>query len=514
MLILRVEYLTGVCMATAHDDPSRSTPEWPPHPDRLFSALVAAAAEPQTSGETHIPPPARGALEWLAEQAPPELHAPRAHQRTAPYVPMPSNPHDDEVWQKKRKKDGSRAPLKNFDMKTLLPLHRKNALLPIPAVVPDESAVYFRWPDADPEEHLGTLRSICDRVTYLGRSRSLVRVTVENQAPAATHVPDPLGLVQLRVPGPERLDYLIDKYERDGGKPAPSPPQRYRRAGSTSPIELPGDSLFRRVWVFRLLHPRNPAPPIEASLRLTRAFRKALIKQVHEQVCGCSRWDGGVPSHGEAGGCYDKIPGVISGHQSGGTPLQAPHVGFAPLPFVHPTQRHADGTVKGLAVLVPDNLKGDALTLLARGVRDIDRLALGRAGAWCLELVSPDDPPMATLDHRSWTAPSRVWTTATPMVFGHFPKERNGGEPQVILDSLQLVGVDPGTVVDIATDRHSPLHGAAPIWCFDVGRDRASGERRRWVRHVTVRFDRPTAGPLLLGVLRFFGLGLMRPLER
>ena len=44
MLALRVEYLTGVCMATKHDDASRASPEWPPHPDRLYSALVAAAA--------------------------------------------------------------------------------------------------------------------------------------------------------------------------------------------------------------------------------------------------------------------------------------------------------------------------------------------------------------------------------------------------------------------------------------------------------------------------------------
>ncbi len=59
MLALRVEYLTGVCMATQYDDPGRSTAEWPPHPDRLYSALVAAAAEPKDADDVeakaHIP---------------------------------------------------------------------------------------------------------------------------------------------------------------------------------------------------------------------------------------------------------------------------------------------------------------------------------------------------------------------------------------------------------------------------------------------------------------------------
>jgi hypothetical protein len=38
MLALKAEFLTRVRMVTAHDDPSRSTPEWPSHPDRLYSA--------------------------------------------------------------------------------------------------------------------------------------------------------------------------------------------------------------------------------------------------------------------------------------------------------------------------------------------------------------------------------------------------------------------------------------------------------------------------------------------
>jgi CRISPR-associated protein Csb2 len=100
------------------------------------------------------------------------------------------------------------------------------------------------------------------------------------------------------------------------------------------------------------------------------------------------------------------------------------------------------------------------------------------------------------------------------MVFGRFPKARDGGEAKVVLDSLQLVGIDPSRVVELAVGRHSPLHGVPPSWSFKTQRDRDEPkEPRRPIRHVTIRFDAPVAGPLALGPLRYFGLGLMRPLE-
>ena len=121
---------------------------------------------------------------------------------------------------------------------------------------------------------------------------------------------------------------------------------------------------------------------------------------------------------------------------------------------------------------------------------------------------------MVTLDAGTWTKPGRVWTTATPMVNGHFPKDKKGGEVKVILDSLCMIGIDPACVVEIAVGRHSPLHGAPPSWCFKAGADRQSnGQTPRMVRHVTLRFSRDVRGPIVIGCMRYFGLGLMRPME-
>jgi CRISPR-associated protein Csb2 len=494
MLALKIEYLTGVCVATRHNDPSRSTAEWPPHPDRLYSAMVAAAAEPK-SGEdveanAHISEAKRSALEWLAKQGAPHVAVSDARRRTAPDVHMPSNPHEDEVWQK-AKKGKPRVPQKAFDLKSLLPVHRKKGGLPIPAVVPDEPVAYFVWPSSEPQGHLRVLRGICERVTYLGRSRSLVRLSLVENPPPATHEPDPLGQVQLRVPGPDRLRYLIEKYKRDGGKPEPCPPQRYRTVDGEPRTQQTPQSVFdaSRVWLFKPQR-GDPAMPPASTVNITRTFRAALMRCVEET--GYS------------------VPDMVHGHG------KHPHCAYVALPFVHPWQRHADGTIKGLGVLVPRNPAEGALEALAAGLMRLQDNGLGipDVGTWHLEEVPADDPPMLTLEVRVWTDPSRVWTTVTPMVFGHFPKEKNGGEGKVVLDSLRMIGIDPDSVLEIGVGRHSPLHGAPPSWCFKPQRHHGTkGQAPRHVRHVSVRFDRPVRGPIVLGCMRYFGLGLMRPME-
>src|SRR5919109_4290756 len=182
MIALKVEYLTGVCMATKHDDPSRSLPEWPPHPDRLYSALVAAASTQPDADDGRLPERAAQALNWLAAQnwadervVAPELHAPEARMRLAPEVHMPSNPDPDEIPKSLEPSSRTKDPEKRRkelerDMRNLLPVHRRKAALPIPAVIPDEPVVYFVWRDAEPNGYIETLRQICERVTYLGRS--------------------------------------------------------------------------------------------------------------------------------------------------------------------------------------------------------------------------------------------------------------------------------------------------------------------------------------------------------
>jgi CRISPR-associated protein Csb2 len=272
------------------------------------------------------------------------------------------------------------------------------------------------------------------------------------------------------------------------------------------------------MFIFR---PRagDPALPAEATLKATMALRQGLLRCVHQLVCQCGGWAAGVPRCADALDCYRKIPTLISGYDiddNGCTPTRSRHLAFVALPFVHQHMRHADGSIKGLAVLVPRGPQDDDLQRLAAGLmRLLDQgLAIPGIGRWNLEEVSADNPPLQTLDVRQWTNPSRLWTTVTPMVFGHVPKKKKGGEPAVILDSLRMIGIDASAVVEIAVGGHSPLHGAPPSWQFKPQGESTTGERAAWMlRHVTLRFDREVGGPLVLGRMRHFGLGLMRPME-
>ena len=68
MFAIEVDLLTGRYTATRHDD--RDAHEWPPHPGRLFSALVAVWGDDEDPGGR-----GRAALEWLERQDPPSVSA-------------------------------------------------------------------------------------------------------------------------------------------------------------------------------------------------------------------------------------------------------------------------------------------------------------------------------------------------------------------------------------------------------------------------------------------------------
>jgi len=66
MLTIEVELLTGRYAATAHNDRGRA--EWPPHPARFFSALVAALHDHDVVDQAE-----RDALLYLEQQEAPSL---------------------------------------------------------------------------------------------------------------------------------------------------------------------------------------------------------------------------------------------------------------------------------------------------------------------------------------------------------------------------------------------------------------------------------------------------------
>src|SRR5690606_35798920 len=84
VIALEVELLTGRYVATSFSD--RAAPEWPPHPARLFSALVATAHE-----HAELTTRARSALQWLEKQGPPHIQASQAARRAVVTMYVPGN---------------------------------------------------------------------------------------------------------------------------------------------------------------------------------------------------------------------------------------------------------------------------------------------------------------------------------------------------------------------------------------------------------------------------------------
>src|SRR5579884_834421 len=176
MLVLEVELLTGVSVAAAPQD--RQTVEWPPHPDRVFQALVAAwgRQEPPDPGE-------REALEWLETLPPHDLrvYAPPARSRTVVDVFVPPN---DAATTEAAVRGASADQL--YQRVRVIPEFRKNRQpRTFPAAVPlGGRVVVYSWTEASGlDAHRGALERLARETTYLGHSHTLVRVHVGETLP-------------------------------------------------------------------------------------------------------------------------------------------------------------------------------------------------------------------------------------------------------------------------------------------------------------------------------------------
>jgi CRISPR-associated protein Csb2 len=65
LFALGIRYLNGFAAASEPD--ARDRPEWPPHPARVFMALVAAHFETGADSSERV------ALEWIETLSPPRL---------------------------------------------------------------------------------------------------------------------------------------------------------------------------------------------------------------------------------------------------------------------------------------------------------------------------------------------------------------------------------------------------------------------------------------------------------
>lgn len=540
MLALRIEYLTRRAVATEYNN--RDQAEWPPHPARVFSALVATWAEGDRDASE------REALLWLEQQEFPRICASDAARRDVvpSYVPvndltvlanidsyvialdereaeltaLESTGTEGRVISKARKEvEKARAALEKraravvsasggvpATARKMLPDRRVRQARTFPSVTPEDPVIYLVWEANPPDRVRKALEALAVRLVRIGHSSSLVSCRLVEEAPAATWVPDPDGPVVLRWVDEGQVDRLDAAFERHQGvEPRVLPARfgRYRRARDGGTRELPRPVMGEDWIVFRRIS--GPRLPPWRAAEVARALRGALMRHAEQPP-----WP------------------VLSGHASGGGPSEVPHVAYVALPWVG--REHADGRILGVALVLPRDLASEARRHVLRAVGHWERaqaledpmepglpLRLGAAGVLRVEPIAGN--PTWNLAPEAWCGPATDWVSATPVALDRNPGDLQSRDPEKAArarreaeETIRAACVRIGLPepVQVAVEHRPPIVGAAPVKRHPPF-PRGAGKLRRVQVHVRLRFNERVYGPVLLGAGRYAGLGLFRP---
>lgn len=550
MLAIGLELLAGRYVATAYNDRSRS--EWPPHPARFFSALVAAwkSWHPETKegDEEKI------ALEWLEGLPAPAIlcsSVEDAAQRTALPVYVPANDvsvsakdadalytASQELASASDKSSISRATKKLKQCTAALrkePAVTKNdhqlwsSVLPesrrkndrrFPSVTPAHSAIGFVWPDSTlPIECVSGLTRLLQRMVRLGHSSSMVSARLLTESDVETlssetmrFVPDDnSGSQVIRWVNRGQVERLCRAYELHREvepRVLPATFVRYRE-GADAPTEAPPCGVFGHADMIVFARVGGPRLPMASTVGVARQFRRALL----------------------AAAKHD-IPGLLSGHTPDGEALQAAHLAFVPLPVVG--NSHADGAIIGLGLIFPrTRIEEDRRKVLAAIGRleeeqaasddspPVISLNLGAGGVLKLQRVAWGEDGRTTLQPGWWARASRTWASATPVALDHHPgdlhdsdltRRRKAFDEAKATIALAVSRAGYPAPVEIDVVRSCFLSGSVTpkqFPPFPANPNRA----KRILVHTRIVFPEPVLGPLLLGAGRYFGLGLHLPVD-
>jgi len=472
MLAIEVEFLHGTYRAASAEDLALAgtevgSPEWPPSPARLYSALVAGG----------------GTGEHSLDALPGDSAGLGLLEGEIPFIYAAGKAHRADIGLERRyvvvdEKDGGW--VQNY------PARKSQEVRPGARISLARPIVRFEWPDLEPtDEELADLRLRCARIGYLGCSDSPVRVTVTTEPAAVVESkwrPDPTGDVFLPTPWEGFLEALDTAFEQwTGGAPARRswiPNTLVTYADPDSAPDEAGTG-HQGLWI------RFERP---VSYRLVRvvaeALRAAVLQHLDDFVGG-----------------PEAVPAVIHGHGD-----LDDHAYWVPLPWVGAP--HADGRIMGACVLLPAHTSDATLAAVREAVARVTTLARGSVFTTGATLFDGSRRPWSAHPAR-WRGPARRWASAFPVVHERF----TGGslQPEEFRRWCRFAGLPDSVDVVAVRSTGVPLVPGAQRLTAEQVRRRA-GDHRPF-SHIEVVFDAPVRGPLLIGSMRHFGLGLMVPVE-
>jgi CRISPR-associated protein Csb2 len=554
MLALRIDLLTGRYVATAYND--RTLAEWPPHPARVFSALVAVHHSAGTADAAE-----RDALEWLAALSPPALCASGVSTRASVPVFVPVNDvgllpdfsgdvidlrsAEDDLGQVRERLTGAGQDPKSvarelakaekqlakqrarFESRvasalavaepTTAALEMAKAVLPegrrrqprmFPSVSPHLPVVHLVWPDAQPTAtDRASLDAIARRVTRIGHSSSLVACRLVDDPPPVDWLPSASGELVLRVTSAGQLQRLEEDFVRhreEQPRTLPSNLQSYTRPAheTVTPVPVMGDDwiVFRRV--------EGPGLPTRRTADLATVLRETLMRFADQP-----------PQE------------ILTGHGPNGEPSGVPHVAYLALPFLGGP--HPDGSLLGVAVVFPRGVTAEDRTHVLRAIGTWEQrsgqdaedgeppvvpLLLGRAGTLRLQRIR-GAVPLRNLDPTLWCRESRSWATVTPIALDRNPGNLRAREAeeaaQAVRNAVGCIGQScrqiglpsPESIGVSALSSFRGPESSVVYPPFPKERDRF----RRVLVHANITFEHLVRGPILLGAGRYRGLGLCMP---
>jgi len=484
MFSIVIEFLTGRYRATSFN--RRGIPEWPPHPDRAFQALVAAWAERGKRDDE------REALEWLESRDPPHIDAPldvTEPTQVKVFVPM----NDTEASPAARRKGSYPSALAG-----LLPAKRVRKSRYFPSVWVGEQNVALVYPYDDAEHHLASLQRLAREVVRVGHSSSFVRCWIDEGERTACLEPSSHSAREsnwaVRVPSSGRLATLTAAYDAavEARTYTGTPRAREIMYSAVAPEPEEASSPFSRQLIVLENVSRTPLH-VTSTVRLTSVLRGALIRAAES-----------VSQRGRE---------LFSGHSADGNPLAETHVAYLPLPFVG--SHYADAHVLGIAIAIPAHLSASE----EDQVFDILAAALGRDGMMQLHLsdnhtvqLKPTGPlPLQqALQPPTWTGPARQWSSVTPIVMDRM-QNRQRSDPEgwaqaQVAQMCERGGLPKPSHICVSDASFIYRTPGVPQFPSIVRKD---GSRRRMV-HVRMTFDIRVGGPLVLGSGRFRGYGLCK----
>lgn len=474
-VFLAVRFTTGQVHATPWDrHPNEAAVEWPPSPWRLLRALYAVWKERVSDLPAEV---VSGLLAALAVEPPTYRVPPAAHAHTRHWYPSSTHTSHPKGYKKG------------------LALDAFMALDP-------RAALYVSYDATLTEDEADALTALAAQMTYLGRAESRVDVVAVIGAPPTPSgyincapAPEDHGLeeegVRLLVPSsPLDLDALVTGTRAVQRKRLTIPPGSYQLAYTsptqTTPLPVPDPGLPRRSVTGVLWHLTAPALP---SVRVAVLQGEAVHRQVLHEYKQVSD------------GAHSR---TLSGCDPAGVPLRDNHQ------HAHVLHYDLDG----------DGLLDTALLWAPKGLDDLEVRAISHARRlqerpWLREFRAVTLGLEYLGDGAALPAPivgpSRQWTSLTPFAPPHHAKRR------------QRDGVGWTTFVEAQVHKACQWRGLPEPTAVRVRNTEPwLGHRRHRTREhlnaarravgVSVEFDESLYGPLALGSLSHYGLGLLVPL--